>query len=259
MQQQLLRPLAAVAIAVVAGSAQASFTETYEPGTADVGDWLTVTNPDAFRVIETSGGSPGGYLHALVSRAVPSWETASTRYEPGYNDEFKRDSVYTGNWTAAGVTTLSMDLNVFSYGSWTSDRALTLELQGWDAVNDMPSFDATLTLENLRRPVQPGWNHYTFTIDADSKVIPKGWVVTLEDGSPAKNLDWSKLLQQVDMVAVEYGKPGYAYPSLGQWDLGIDNIDIETTAPVPEPASAALLAAGLGALAMMRRRPTRGR
>jgi hypothetical protein len=249
--------LAAAAILLCAGAAQASFTETYEPGTADVGNWLTVTSDNAPRVIETSGGSPGGYLRSQASRAVPSWATASTRYQPGYDDEFKRDSVYTGDWTGAGVTSLSMDLNVFSYGAWTADRALTLELQGWDAKTDMPSFDATLTIVELPEPLSPGWNHYSFAIDAASKVIPTGWVVTREDGTPATDADWSQMLHQVDMVAVEYGKPGYFYPSLGVWDMGIDNVDIETTAPVPEPASGATLALGLGVLAAWGRRKAR--
>ena len=251
----LFRPLAALAVLLSAGAAQASFTETYEAGTADVGNWLTITSDDAYRVIETSGGNPGGYLHSQVSRAVPSWETASTRYAPGFDDQFKRDSVYTGDWTAAGVTSFAVDLNIFAYGSWTQDRALTLNLQGWDAKNDMPSFDASLTIALLPDPVAPGWNHYVFAIDAASGVIPAGWAVTWGDGTPATNADWATMLHQVDLVSIEYGQPGYAYPSHGVWDLGIDNIAITTA--VPEPASGALFGIGVAALALRRRRGAR--
>jgi len=249
------RPAVALAVLSVAGAAHASFTETYDAGTQDVGDWLGVTSTTAFRVIEPTGGNPNGYLHVNESRAVPSWETASTRYQPGFNDEFKRDSVFTGDWTSAGVTSLGVDLNVFGYGSWTEDRALTLMLRGWDGPTDSVSFEATLTIVDLPDPVSPGWNHYDFNIDANSSVIPKGWDVTFGDGTPAGDSDWSTFLHQVDLVSIEYGKPGYFYPSHGVWDMGIDNISINTAAPVPEPMSCTAL--GLGALALIRRRKVR--
>ena len=35
-------------------------------------------------------------------------------------------------------------------------------------------------------------------------------------------------MHQIDVVGVGFWKPGYMYPALGLWKLGIDNIHIGT-------------------------------
>jgi hypothetical protein len=37
-------------------------------------------------------------------------------------------------------------------------------------------------------------------------------------------------MHRVDFVALELGKPGFVYPSLGVWRLGIDNVHIGAAA-----------------------------
>jgi hypothetical protein len=201
------------------------FTETYGLGTNDVGNWRLSTNLSRPRVIEPTGGDPDEYLYSEVASAIPTWSSASTRYQPGVNDEFKRDSVFVGDYYAAAVKTISVDLDVIQPGSWTEDRTVTLHLMSWDVANNGVAFDAFFSLPDMP-DVPTGWNHYTFTVDAHSTTVPAGWAFTRGDGTPGTDADWATFMHQIDLVGFGFWKPEYAYPSLGLWQLGIDNIHI---------------------------------
>ncbi|TMQ05079.1 MAG: hypothetical protein E6J90_49975 [Deltaproteobacteria bacterium] len=219
----------ALALALVGATANAdtSFTETYEAGTLDVGHWILTTNSAEPRIIETTGGHPGGYLYGEVGSAVPTWSTASTRYQPGVNDDAKRDSVFVGDYYANNINHVGADLEVEQAGSWTQDRTVTLQLVSWDAATDAVAFEATYSLPDMPRAPN-GWKHYDFAVDARSPTIPKGWVFTRGDGTPGTDAEWATFMHQIDLVGFGYWKPGYGYPSLGVWKLGIDNIHIGT-------------------------------
>jgi hypothetical protein len=104
-----------------------TFIETYDDGT-DVGLWHCSLGVP--RIIETSGGNPGAYLQqGGFSSSIPTWASVSTRFQPGFNDMYKIDSIYTGDWTSLGVTSITADLNVIQVATWATDRAVTLELQ----------------------------------------------------------------------------------------------------------------------------------
>jgi hypothetical protein len=178
-------------------------------------------------VIEASGGNPGGYLHGEVASAIPTWSTASTRYQPGVADADKRDSEFVGDYQGRGITYLGADLEVIQAGSWTADRAVTLVLRRWDAATDSIAYEATSTLPDLPQ-VPQGWQHYEFKVDAGAAKIPPGWVFTHGDGTPGSDAEWASFMQQIDMVGIGYWKPGYAYPSLGVWQLGLDNVYVGT-------------------------------
>ena len=83
-------------------SETSTFIETYDDGT-DVGLWhCSVGVP---RIIEANGGNPGAYLQqGGFSSSIPTWASISTRFQPGVNDPYKIDSIYTGDWTSLGVT-----------------------------------------------------------------------------------------------------------------------------------------------------------
>ena len=250
--------LAAGISLLMLGGAQrglADFAETYDGG-SDVGQWVASFNVP--RQIQPVGGSPlgGGIpLGAFLEQggfpsAVPTWGTASTRYQPGFNDTYKQDSVFVGNWTAAGVTTFSVDLNVIQAGSWPSPgRPLTLQLMQMDGSGFSVDYVATWTTALMATP-PVGWNHYSFTINAAGGVVPAGWIFTHGDGTPATDAEWGTFLSQVDLTSIGYYAPGYFYPSTGTWTLGMDNPAIQTAA-VPEPSTGLLLlgAVALGALA----------
>ncbi len=216
-----------------------TFIETYDDGT-DVGLWhCSLSVP---RIIETSGGNPGAYLQqGGFSTHVPIWASVSTRYQPGFNDTYKIDSIYTGDWASLGVTSLTADLNVIQAGGWGPDRAVTLELLQMDDTGFNVNYDATYTLHDLPKP-PVGWHKFSFRVNANSATIPHGWVFTRGDGSPGTDAEWSLFLHRIDLTSIGYYKPGFGYVGFGAWILGIDNIEIAfqagpTPTPTPSPTA----------------------
>jgi hypothetical protein len=233
-----------------------SFIETYDDG-ADVGLWhCSVGVP---RIIETSGGNPGAYLQqGGFSSSIPTWGSISTRFQPGVNDPYKIDSIYTGDWTSLGVTGIAADLNVIQVATWATDRAVTLELLQMDETGFNVNYDATYTLPDLPEP-PIGWQTYSFPVDANSPTIPQGWVFTRGDGTPGTDAEWSPFLHRIDLASIGFYKPGFAYPSLGTWILGIDNIEIDFQpgqSPTPTPTPIATPSATPRSTPIARPRPT---
>jgi len=201
------------------------FTESYGSDTGDEGNWLLTTDAFGARTIRPKGGNPGGYLYAEVTSAIPTWATASQRYQPGVNDEFKRNSIFVGNYYAEAIETIGVDLEVLAAGSWTSDRTLTLQLLSWDVANNGVAYEALYSLPDMVT-APAGWNHYDFNVDARSTTVPAGWMFTRGDGTAGTDADWATFMHQIDLVGFGYWKPGYYYPGLNSWNLGIDNIHI---------------------------------
>jgi len=211
-----------------------TFIETYDDGT-DVGLWHCSVNVP--RILETNGGNPGAYIQqGGFSSHVPTWASISPRFQPGVNDTYKIDSIYTGDWTTLGVTSIIVDLNIIQVATWGTDRAVTLELLQMDDTGFNVNYDATYTLPDLPEP-PVDWQTYSFPVDANSPTIPDGWVFTHGDGSPGTDAEWSQFLHRIDLTSIGYYKPGFAYPGLGTWILGIDNIEIDFQAgPTPTPS-----------------------
>src|SRR5438034_2785604 len=220
-----------------ASGATNAFIETYDDGT-DVGLWHCSVG--ARRMVETTGGNPGAYLQqGDFSSSIPTWASISTRFQPGVPDPYKVDSIFTGDWTSLGVTSIAVDLNVIQVATWATDRAVTLELLQMDETGFNVTYDATYTLPDLPEP-PVGWQTYSFPVDANSPTIPAGWVFTRGDGTPGTAAEWSPFLHRVDLTSIGFYKPGFAYPSLGTWILGVDNIEIDFQAgPTPTPTPTA--------------------
>jgi hypothetical protein len=244
-----------VAAGIVAG-ARGDFIETYDDGT-DVGLWHCSVG--VLRIIETSGGNPGAYLQqGGFSSSIPTWASISTRFQPGVPDPYKIDSIYTGDWTGLGVTSIIVDLNVIHVATWATDRAVTLELLQMDETGFNVNYDATYTLPDLPNP-PVGWQTYSFPVDANSPTIPEGWVFTRGDGTPGTDAEWSPFLHRIDLTSIGFYKPGFAYPSLGTWILGIDNIEIDfqpDQSPTPTPTPIATPSATPRSTPFARPRPT---
>jgi hypothetical protein len=229
--------ISAATLAAANDRAADTFIETYDDGT-DIGLWHCSTGVP--RIPEATGGNPGAYIQqGGFSTSIPTWASISTRFQPGVPDPYKIDSIYTGDWTTLGVTTLAVDLNVIQVATWATDRAVTLELLQMDETGFNVTYDATYTLPDLPEP-PVGWQTYSFPIDANSSTIPQGWVFTRGDGTPGTDAEWSPFLHRVDLTSIGFYKPGFAYPSLGTWVLGIDNVEIDFQAgPTPTPTPTA--------------------
>ena len=157
----------------------------------------------------------------------------------GFNDTYKIDSIYTGDWTSLGVTSITADLNIIQVASWGTDRAVTLELLQMDETGFNVTYDATYTLPDLPQP-PVGWQTYSFPVNANSPTIPEGWVFTRGDGTPGTDAEWSQFLHRIDLTSIGFYKPGFGYPGFGTWILGIDNIEIDfQTGPTPTPTATA--------------------
>lgn len=202
-----------------------SFTEAFSTTAADTGHWILTTNPLRMRTVEPTGGNPDGFLYAEVSTRAPTWQTASTRYQPGNSDDTKRDSAFVGDFYAADIRRISVDLLIQQIGSWTPDRTVTLHLASWATTGGEVAFDATYSFPDMEDP-PAGWNHYDFVIAARSSTIPAGWIFSRGDGTPGTDADWATFMHQIDLVAFGYWKPDFNYPALGLWQLGIDNIQL---------------------------------
>src|SRR5438874_6264255 len=182
-------------------AARGDFIETYDDGT-DVGLWhCSVGAP---RTIETSGGNPGAYVQqGGFSSSIPTWASISTRFQPGVPDPYKIDSIYTGDWTSLGVTSITADLNVIQVATWATDRAVTLELLRMDETGFSVNYDATYTLPDLPEP-PIGWQTYSLPVDANSPTIPQGWVFTRGDGTPGTDAEWSPFLHRIDLTSIGF-------------------------------------------------------
>jgi hypothetical protein len=211
------------------------------------------------RTIEISGGNPGAYLQqGGFSSSIPTWASISTRFQPGVNDPYKIDSIYTGDWTSLAVTRITVDLNVIQVATWATDRAVTLELLQMDETGFNVNYDATYTLPDLPEP-PIGWQTYSFPVYANSPTIPQGWVFTRGDGTPGTDAEWSPFLHRIDLTSIGFYKPGFAYPSLGTWILGIDNIEIDfqpDQSPTPTPTPIVTPSATPRSTPFARPRPT---
>jgi hypothetical protein len=203
------------------------FTEGYGQGTLDVGHWALTTNDLRAREIAQTGGNPGGYLYGEVSSPIPTWSTASPRLVAATGIDVLLDSIFTGNYYADDIHRISADLCVYQAGSWSASRTVTLQLIRWDFVNDTIALDATYSPSGIPE-VPAGWQHHAFEVDARSRTIPTGWLLTRGDGTPGTDADWAVLMHQIDVVSFGYWRPGYMYPALGLWELGIDNVHIGT-------------------------------
>lgn len=230
---------AVVTAGLVSGVSRADVVDTFD-NNINQGTWRLTSNASRLYRIESSGGNPGAYLHGQVAAAVPTWYVS----EPAGNP-------YLGNWGAAGYRSFRFDLNI-SGGIQVPDRVLTFHLfttlGTGDPVQGIDAYELGPDISNY----QPGWGSYAYAADAASQTIPAGWVVTEGNGQAGTDADWRALMAHIEDVHMELGQPGYFYPNLNVWDIGLDNVTLSTS-PVPGPGALSVGAAGL-ALAARRRR-----
>src|SRR5438105_8393351 len=227
MKCELERPkmvaLAALILTLSFTIASAGFIETFSNGSDD-GNWHLTDNPDRLLQIEPGGGNPGAYLHGQVFTPVPVWyvplETSPTHF--------------LGNYSAQHIGRIGFDLDIFS-GTQAPNRAVTLDLLTTLGTGD---FSQGLEAYRIGRDISTlpvGWRTYSFALPATSSSIPPGWVLLHGDGTPGTDADWRRLMEDVETIGFELGKPRFAYPALNGWDLGLDNVRITQRVPESEP------------------------
>jgi hypothetical protein len=209
----------AVACASVVGAASAvvpGTANTFQDGTTQGWTSGPVTPAPPVAVLSGGpGGSGDGYL----------WLTSTGVSGPGGKLVAISGTDWTGNYTAAGITAISMDLD--NLGSTTLSMRLYFAGTGGTAV--------TTSAVNL--PVGSGWTHATFDISPGA--------LTGAGAATMASVSEMRLFHGTD--------PTFPGANIAA-SLGVDNITA-VAAAVPEPAAWLLWAAGLGAFALRRRTP----
>jgi hypothetical protein len=216
--------------------AQMTVSESFTGG-SNVGGW---TYGAPVQVIESSGGNPGAYFHAIgLDTFAPMPRTA-----------FNADNVFHGNFRLREVTSIGVDLITLGVDFSAADRPLSIMLV---SDNNTPgNFNddwAAYRVGAVDVPIPgEGWRHFDFAVPSQSMTLPAGWnTQAFGPGSPA-NPNWNDVITDVDQVRFFYGDPEFLF-IFQVWNVGLDNPSITT---VPEPAVVAVLA--IGALAVLPRR-----
>ncbi len=205
-----LSPLASLALGVTI-SATATATDpvlvTFD-GNVNTGAWTYGLPP----VYPAVGGNPGKYLLAQnLDTFAPQLRTQGS-------------SVFTGDYRAAGVNGIALDL-ITTHVDFSADgRPLTLMLINDNGTPGNPTDDKAVIFKgpNIPTPGQ-GWLSYSFDIPSESATLPAGWeYYTFDGGAPG---DWDAIIQNVSRVQFFYGDPEFFF-IFQMWDIGVDNITL---------------------------------
>lgn len=200
-----------------AGSLAASLSATTVvvdfTGGVNTGSWtwgIPVTFP-------ANGGNPGTYLRTdNIDTFAPQLRTQG-------------ESVFSGDFRAAGVTGIGVDLKVFDVDFSSAERPLALMLVDDNGTPGNPNDDwAAYTLgPDVPLEGQP-WTSYDFVVPSQAMSLPPGWS-TIKFGA-AGTPDWNTLITDVDRVQFFYGDPEFFF-IFQMWDLGADNVRITFADP----------------------------
>lgn len=201
-------------------------TDTFDSGTMN---WDSGANP--VHVATGGAGDNGGFLQ--VSRPVSA---------PFHVAAFNKNQ-WTGNYLAAGITAIEMDLNHIA-----GPDALNVRLMIWGAGGTWASTSLT--------PISTGWNRYSFGLTSADLTF-----VNLDTNGPPTGAGGgtgtaTDTLQQVNIFQLRHDyptpTPPGSHPDHISATLGIDNVQA-----VPEPATLLyMLVAGGGLMLARARRAT---
>lgn len=199
----------------------ASFTEGFETGT-NVGNWSFFGDPsNGIEVIEPSGGNPGAFLHSTCD-ALACLDT----FAPQLRTQEGVASIFTGDYRANDVRSLSVDLAIFGPAFVTTGgRPLTLILRNDPGTPGDPFDDVVVyKLGHRNIPAADGkWRRYTVRVPSASTTLPNGWQVL--QGTGNNDADWNQVITGVSQVEYFFGDPTMFF-IFQQWELGVDDLSI---------------------------------
>jgi hypothetical protein len=206
------------------------------PATAQVGvETFSGGNPDGWQIwfapwciLHPTGGNPGAYFE-LDDTMPPS--PATCQYLNIFPDRATAVTLsHAGNWRAAGVDQVSIDVNI---RTGPLNGLLTLLLVSDPGTPTVPADDCIIRLSQVNPgPIAIGWTTLTFPVDASQVVAPIGWSIEAGAACTGASLNaiWNSVIQDVDEVRFRYDTtPGFC--TFTRWQFGIDNITIGTPGP----------------------------
>jgi hypothetical protein len=217
----------ALVIGSALAAASSAYVETFENG-VNLGGWSYGTGGG---FIENSGGNPGAYFHE------PQVDT----FAPQPHTEWGTDSPFTGNYRAANVGSVGIDLILFAVDFSAEGRPLSVILID---DNGTPSdFDddwGAYLIGKANVPlVGEGWKSFSFDIDSQSVSLPNSWQTIQFGPNSPQNPDWNALITDVEQLRFFYGDPTNFF-IFQMWNVGMDNAAVNI---VPEPGGVLILAA----------------
>lgn len=228
MNAASVRALLACATLIACSSAHAVAPGQIDTFSAGVQGWFAGGGPNGQfpptpPAVVTTGG-PGGVGDSFLLL------TANGSDGPGGRLVGMNAAQWAGNYTAAGIGAIAMDLRNLG------DADLSVRLYFEDPIPGPPANEA-LTTSTVVLAAGGGWTHAVFAIAPADLTVLQGSATTL--------LSHTTVLRIFSGDALDFP------PDRIAGTLGIDNI--QAIAAVPEPSSLALLASGMGVVYLARK------
>ncbi len=191
-----------------------------------------VPGPSPLPPTNVAPGGPGGAGDAFLQL-----EASAVLAEAGSRLSVVNETQWTGDFRAAGISAISMDVNNFG----PDDLVLRLFFEDFDAPG--PPVNLAMTLAGIVVPAGSGWMSVVFDL-SPANLIPGAF------GTVEGALTDVSVMRIFHNPAASFPGPGVGIPKVTA-TVGVDNI---TAVVVPEPATGALLLGGLAAVWIRARR-----
>ena len=197
--------------------------DTFEDGTTM--GWFVPepTNPNP--PVNIATGGPGGVADAFLQLTANGTDGSGGRLS------VLNESQWTGDYLAAGIGAIQMDVNNFG----PDDLYLRLLFEDFEGMG--PPANLALTADPIFVPAGSGWTSVTFNIAPSDLVVDTFGSVL----GALSNVDTLRIFNNPSPA---FPGPGVGIPAVTAV-LGVDNIT--AVAAVPEPATLLLLGGGLAA------------
>lgn len=210
---------------------------------------------------QPANGVGGSWIDSSLGNGAPALHTVMENFGISFTNSSQN---YVGDYSALGSVTIGLDIlaNSIRYVGQEVTRNLVVELRDYDNTpQGMPYTSVWFDLGTI--DATQGWQHLSVTIDDTAMAaLPAGWggYGSTDDadgpGLPPGRT-FADVLSSVDELVFTTLVPGWFY-GFTDFDVAIDNISVSAgVAEVPEPASIALMAGGLGLMGWMTRRRSR--
>jgi hypothetical protein len=233
---RLRSALTALSFVAFFGVAPAAYAIPVGPDTFTDGTTMGWHVPGASPLPPTNvaTGGPGGAGDAFLQLQADALLADS-----GSRLSVLNETQWTGDFRAAGISAISMDVNNFG----PDDLVLRLFFEDFEGAP--PPTNLALTLANVVVPAGSGWMKVVFDLSPANLIA--GGFGTVEGA--LTDVDVMRIFHN---PAAEFPGPGVEIPKVTT-TLGVDNITAINGA-VPEPATGALLLGGLAAVWIRARR-----